>query len=542
MYSGWTAPALKSTGPTKMKPQLRILLYKLTVIAVLVSAATIPAEPLPQSEASNTSAIARPHNNYLVPILINTIVVLFCGAGLFWYFRRESARLNQILHTLNEQVQDGFKGQTAVPGKGGQGLQSKTVSDSSRQKEGLSLAEAKLSQIEEILKALKRSSESSKQDFESAKQNLIQIKQPILEGFPNIRSELSNFRVSLPVIVETQVKGSLRDFAQAIKQLERISEFAHTCDSLKQQLQVASESYRSDMQESRCALSEAAKSLSNLSGSLAESTRNIQDLVTKSEEARRFGENAVHQADMKVQEALSKEAEAAAIKTKAEQLESENNIRRNSLDLRESQIHSEEQRVNLSIERELSVKAENETLKATAEAANRGASENLRQVEAIKKEADASLRNANELFSSFWPSAFIQGGGLAAHRELITSQLAASKVEAGMLLAALYRYHLSQKASDTREMPAILSEVGRRAYSFWRSQDLTPQQCCDHSDAWTEAFNSELKGQFKLKVARPGVPKEISWMSYTQGGPVSEVDGWAVFSANDIVVRKAEVN
>ena len=139
------------------------------------------------------------------------------------------------------------------------------------------------------------------------------------------------------------------------------------------------------------------------------------------------------------------------------------------------------------------------------------------------------------------PPAF-DGDPLCSRREEIESYLDRPDSTGYFLWLTLGRYRALLARPDNTELACALREVGRLSYQYWSEKGLDADAQYHEAETWANAFNEELNGRFRIRLAFPGQPKDSSWMTYSNpGGQVVEVLGWCVMNANNRAAEKAEV-
>ena len=365
------------------------------------------------------------------------------------------------------------------------------------------------------------------------------------------------------IISETNqnFRSSSNDLRRMLEDIQKALSGLSNADQLREQLTRASQQFtavedrfktfetnwNNAVGDTRSKALEAFDKLHSTSSQYAE-------ILQKMERARIDADLAKGTALEKEKSAAEKERQANERNRSNDAREVDLNNRQSSLDSRVQQLVAEEaehdkksedlkQRLEsfkneqaALAERSQQVEAREKAARAEIDAAN----STLKTAEEVRKDAQTQVAKAETLLGSFWPTSFTGTGRLAPHRHSILGHVHSSDLSAGLLFSSLYRYQLLIRADDSSEMKDALSDLGKRAYSYWKARGLSVQESFDQATQWAAALNEELHGHFKIKVPRPGVPKE-NWMSYTQGGPVVSVDGWAVFNSADIVLRRAEV-
>jgi len=183
-----------------------------------------------------------------------------------------------------------------------------------------------------------------------------------------------------------------------------------------------------------------------------------------------------------------------------------------------------------------------EVLRQTAASDRAVAESTLVQSKAERVEVAEQYLRVQKLSGSLWPEAFSDQGSLAESRKEIEQWIAQQNSEAEILLSALYRFRAVANSTNRQEMYDMLRDVSRYAYRCWKSERLNASECAVRAQLWAQGLKHN-GGAFELRVAKPGMAKDINWMNFKPGeGPqVADVLTWAVFDEGSMLKRKAEV-
>ena len=124
-------------------------------------------------------------------------------------------------------------------------------------------------------------------------------------------------------------------------------------------------------------------------------------------------------------------------------------------------------------------------------------------------------------------------GALVNSRDRLENKGQQADSAAPLLINSLHRLNLIRMAGDrvdAEEMTRALQEIGRHAYQFWTEEGLDADRQAVIAEEWARAIESELGPPYKVRVVRPGQPKDNSWMTYKYGGTthVARVETWCV--------------
>jgi hypothetical protein len=177
--------------------------------------------------------------------------------------------------------------------------------------------------------------------------------------------------------------------------------------------------------------------------------------------------------------------------------------------------------------------------KLEAQTERAAAASERQQVEEARKAAFDDRSKVEAIREYFWPAIFRGSGTLAVWRDKLENLGSRADSAAPLLINSLHRYallRLGGDRADTEELARALQEIGRRAYQFWTEDGFDPERQARAAEEWARAFESELGSPYKVRVVRPGQPKDISWMTFKPGGSaqVTEVETWCVQGPNGI--------
>lgn len=233
-----------------------------------------------------------------------------------------------------------------------------------------------------------------------------------------------------------------------------------------------------------------------------------------------------------------------------EALKDEISVKQTALEKQKREINLAVEERNKAIARETALREENqkrleEARRENAQAAEerKAATANRTAAEETRAKFQEEKRQVEQLTRALWPDAFAENGPLAESRREIQTAVWRESVEAGTLLAALFRFRVLSRSGNTHEMPDVLSDLSRCAYRYWKSLGLNQERAAAAAKSWADALTAQTPKPFSIQVAIPGMPKEVTWMNYKPGGPpqLAEVETWAILNERNIAVKKADV-
>jgi hypothetical protein len=359
---------------------------------------------------------------------------------------------------------------------------------------------------------------------------------PASAGFSNLKWQLEHLSGKMTVLEQSvfSIKG----------QLQQTDAVLQGMSSATQQLNTSA----SGLEKAKAALESLSKDVDQATKETAGERAAVEKLTALAQQAQA---DARETAAAERREAEACLAEAKSIRADTERKHHELGDREKGLSQRETEIASKSQELEQDTLRQQALLADNQ--KALAELKRvkieteeeRQAAANERHVAQSERErAEAKLREAERFTDAFWPDAFQPAGPLFQSRQEIQQRFSGDGCpEAGLLLAALFRFHLVASAAPASEWPGPLGEMSRCAYRYWKACGLTPDQRDERAKQWAVAFNTRVAPNYGIKVASPGLPKEPTWMSYKPGSPprVTEAETWAVLNAKNIAVVQADV-
>ena len=314
---------------------------------------------------------------------------------------------------------------------------------------------------------------------------------------------------------------------------------------------------REALEQKRCDAEAALK---------AKEAATTKELAERQENQRLRDEGLKHKAEATAKERAADEAKGAEerarneAKSEREKAEVE---RKTSEDIkmqiagRQAALEKQKREVDLAVEeknkaiaRETALREENqklvqEALKESAKAAQdrKVAMANRLAAEATRDQFLKEKGQVERLIMTMWPDAFAENGPLAETRREIQSEVERERVEAGTLLAALFRFRVLARSVNTIEMPDVLSDLSRCAYRYWKAQGLSQERAAAAAKSWADALTPQIPAPFRIQVPSPGMPKDNTWMNYRPGGPpqLAEAETWAILNERNIAVKKADV-
>lgn len=231
---------------------------------------------------------------------------------------------------------------------------------------------------------------------------------------------------------------------------------------------------------------------------------------------------------------------------------SELDARRKSLDdkqvtieEREAEVTARERKVR-AIETKMDQREQEcAVLEAQAQAA-RSAAETARETASAEHAKIADIENRlRQWREEFWPKSLQGDGPLSQCR----TQLEALSVE-GKSIATLTSLSLAKcrvllgvREDRDNELPKALHEVSRYLYQLWSETEPDPIRQAEQARKFKSALDAELSGRYTIRLAEVGVPKDQSWMTYSDGNtPVQKVHSWCVQNEKKVTVQRANVS
>jgi chromosome segregation ATPase len=219
--------------------------------------------------------------------------------------------------------------------------------------------------------------------------------------------------------------------------------------------------------------------------------------------------------------------------------------RQQTVDRREADVKSREQ---LAIEQEtilLRREQECSLIEAQAQAKHdeaRAARETATAERTKIAEIENRLRQWRE---EFWPKS-LQGDGPLSHcRTQLESLSAEGKTIATLTSLALAkcRVLIGAREDKDNELPKALHELSRYLYLLWSETEADPGRQAEQARKFKNALDAELLGRYTIRLVEVGVPKDQSWMTYSDGNtPVQKVHSWCVQNEKKVTVQRANVS
>jgi chromosome segregation ATPase len=161
----------------------------------------------------------------------------------------------------------------------------------------------------------------------------------------------------------------------------------------------------------------------------------------------------------------------------------------------------------------------------------------------LKSKVDESRCHYVQLASEFWPAAFVDGP-LSQWRSRIEDRLNQPESVAKLLWLAIGKFEAHLQKKESRELPRALVDLGKNAYRFWVELGLDATAQSRAAQEWASVLESETGGNYRLRIAEPGLPKDPAWMAFGMiagNSSVHEVQGWCVLDSRNFPVEKANV-